>query len=64
MNPNDIKIPDYNLAADKEAKEKMMCSMINDLAFEKSPLLEISMSLINEICDQLIRKGWRKVSHA
>jgi hypothetical protein len=41
---------------DKEAKKKMMEEMLADISMEFRNNL-----LINEICDRLIRKGWRKI---
>ena len=49
---------DYNLDAEKEAKEKMMEEMVDDAC---SGGVVIGVNALLEICDRLIRKGWRKV---
>ena len=52
---------DYNLAADKEAKEKMISQMLRDMGCEG--LKGYWEPWQQMVCDKLIRAGWRKVSH-
>ena len=44
---------------EKIIKEEMMDEMLNDIGYPRELPTERSLSL-SEICDKLIRKGWRK----
>ena len=51
------------MKTDQEIKREMIEEMLNDVAYGEI-LKFVSISLLEEYCDDLIRKGWRKVTNA